>query len=121
MRHRIVSGTGLGNPDPVRLNNKGRLNKKFAEAVAEAYFDHEGFDYEVTPHSVKVGVEPSYQYEPLKIIEINKIKAKSKITQGKSFGGYGSQVVSSSRIYSEYKYRSKFIKFVDAWHGRLFK
>ena len=28
MRHRIVSGTGLGNPDKALLSNKGEINQE---------------------------------------------------------------------------------------------
>lgn len=40
MRHRIgrVSAIGLGNPDPVLLNNKGTVNAQFAEAALKKYF-----------------------------------------------------------------------------------
>lgn len=121
MRHRLVYGTGFGNPDPHILSNTGVIDKAFAEAVLKEYFEYwEWFDYDVTQDLVRVGVEPAYQYEKLRIIEINKDKAKSSIRYGKAFGPYGSGLVGRTKLYSDYKYKSKFVKFVDEWHERLF-
>jgi hypothetical protein len=122
MRHRIVSGTGFGNPEPALLTNTGNVDKEFAEAAIKAYFeDWEGFDYDVTDDVVKVGIEPAYQYDKLKILEIHRDKSKSSIRHGKAWGAYGSKLVSTVKTYGEYKRRNKFVKFVDEWHGRLFK
>jgi len=121
MRHRIVSGTGLGNPEKALLDNQGEVNREFADAAIVAYFSWwGGFDYQVGPDYVAVGIEPSYQYEKLKILHINKDKNKSFIQMGKAWGGYGSQVVKTTKFYSDYKYRGKFVKFVDQWHAVLF-
>lgn len=122
MRHRIVSGTGFGNPEPELLKNKGSLNKRFAKAALKEYFEYwDGFDYDISEDVVKIGIEPAYQYDKLRIIEINRDKAKSSIRYGKAFGPYGSRLVGRTKLYSEYKYKSKFVKFVDEWHERLFK
>lgn len=121
MRHRIVSGTGFGNPDPVILNNTGNLNKEFAQAALNAYFGKfEYFDFHIDTNEVTVGVEPAYQYENLNIISINKDKNKSYTKSGKAWGPYGSGIVSNTKTYGQYKRKCKFTKFVDQWHPILF-
>lgn len=121
MRHRMVSGTGLGNPDEVLLDNQGAIDVKFAKEALDTYFSNEeGFDFKITPNVVNVGLEPAYQYEKLKIISINKDKSKSYIQTGKAWGPYGSQIAKNTKVYADYKNKSKFIKFVDKWHSVLF-
>ena len=121
MRHRIVTGTGFGNSAPVLLDNKGTINALFALAALKEYFEHEeGFDFQINKNYVNIGREPGYQYERLKIISIHKDKDKSFIQTGKAWGPYGSQIAQSKKHYSEYKYNSKFVKFVDKWHEVLF-
>lgn len=121
MRHRLVSGTGFGNPAKVLLNNKGKINKQFAdEAIKEYFTKWDGFDYQISKECVNVGIEPGYQSDPLKIISINKDKEKSYIQTGKAWGPYGTQIAKNTKYYNEYKYDSKFIKFVDKWHEVLF-
>lgn len=39
---------------------------------------------------------------------------------GKAWGPYGSGLVIKEKYYSEYKRKSKFVKFVDKWHNVLF-
>lgn len=121
MRHRIVSGTGLGNPDPVLLNNKGVINKEFADdAIANYFQDEEGFDFKANGYSVTIGIEPTYQYDDLKIIHIHEDKSHSYIQRGKAWGPYGSQIAKNTKVYKDYKRKSKFVKFVDKWHKVLF-
>lgn len=122
MRHRIVHGTGFGNPDPEILDNHGpKPPKDLAEKVIELYFkDTEGFDYAWGKNTLRIGIEPAYQFDPLKVITIHKTKKKSTITTGHAFGCYGSGIRSKTKTYSEYKYKSKFVKFIDEAHLRLF-
>jgi len=121
MRHRIVSGTGLGNPDPVLLNNEGEINEFFAEAALKEYFyQQEGFDFQIEEDMVNIGIEPAYQGDELLIISINKNKSKSYLQRGKAWGPYGSQIAKKTKTYSEYKRKGKFVKFVDQWHEILF-
>lgn len=121
MRHRLVSGTGLGNPERAKLMNEGKLDNKFADEAMESYFkDHDGFDFQVTDEYVNVGIEPSYQDDPLLIISIDKDKNQSYIQRGKAFGGYGTRVVKTTKFYADYKLKSKFVRFIDKWHKELF-
>lgn len=117
----MVSGTGLGNPDEVLLDNKGTLDNEFAVDALLVYFDEEeGFDFQIKENSISIGIEPSYQYDRLKIIHINKNKSKSYIQYGKAWGPYGSQIGKNTRLYGEYKTKSKFVRFVDKWHAKFF-
>jgi hypothetical protein len=122
VRHRIVSGTfGIGNAEPELLNNKGEINKEFAdEAIAIYFHEEEGFDFQIGEDYVMIGIEPSYQYDELKIIKIHKDKSKSFLQRGKAWGPYGTQIAKNTNIYGEYKNKGKFVKFVDKWHATLF-
>lgn len=122
MRHSMVSGTGLGNPDPVLLDNKGgKIDSEFAKDAFKTYFqEYDGFDFHITQDSITIGMEPAYQYERLKLVSIHKDKRKSYIQQGKAWGPYGSQIAKNTKVYGNYKNKSKFVKFVDRWHEVLF-
>lgn len=121
MRHRIVTGTGFGNPDPVLLDNTGDLDTDFGTEALGAYFDYfGGFDYKVTKTGVTIGYEPAYQYERLRIIHIDKDINKSYIQNGKAWGPYGSGIAKTTKYYSEYKRKCKFKNFIDRWHSGLF-
>lgn len=111
---------GLGANAEVYLNNKGSLKEPFADAVMDFFEWTEGFDFQVDEGAVSVGREPTYQYDELKIIKISKNKEDSTFTTGKSFGAYGSQVVSRTKRLGDYKRQSKFTRFVDAWHSVLY-
>lgn len=116
-----MSGTGLGNPDKQLLTNSGKLDRHFAE-VATALFlsKFEHVDHDVTKLEVKIGHEPAYQYERLKIVSIHRNKKKSYLAEGLARGGYGSQICASKKTYAEYMYDCKFTRFVDHWHPILF-
>ena len=126
MRHRMGIGvyTGLGNPDKEILSNAGNLEgatkKMVIEAVALYFKKWEGCDYDVTEDEIKIGIEPAYQYEKLKVIAIKRNKGNSYLRTGIAFGGWGSGICSSYRFYSDYKTNGKFKKFVDRWHGKIF-
>lgn len=122
MQRRLVTN-GFGANAPVLLDNKGAItiNKEFADAALAAYFEKEkGFDVHVADDHVDIGIEPTYQHDNLKLISINKDKAKSYIRRGTSMGPYGSQILDKTKTYGEYKRKCKFTKFVDRWHEVLF-
>jgi hypothetical protein len=121
VRHRICPNNGLGNSDKPLLDNKGNIDKEYYNAVVEEYFKFWCVvDFKVTKKEMTIGIEPAYQSEKIKIISINKNKNLSYILTGYAFGSYGTQIVSKKKYYSDYKNKSKFVKFVDEWHGRLF-
>lgn len=120
MQRRLVNN-GLGANMPVLLDNKGEINKEFADAALAEYFaKEEGYDFQLSDNSITVGIEPTYQHDHLKLISINKDKLKSYIRTGTSFGPYGSVVVFNTKEYGQYKNQCKFVRFVDKWHGVLF-
>ena len=122
VRHRIVSGTGLGNPDKELLDNKGKINIAFAEDAINKYFSAwKGLDYKINKDEILVGIEPAYQYEKLLILSICANKNKSYLRRGIAWGGYGSDIASSIKFYSGYKRKCKFTNFIDKWHPILFK
>lgn len=122
MKRRLCKITGFGSNEKDILDNKGKVNKDFADDAIEQYFKHwEGFDFNVNKNRVTIGIEPTYQSDPLKIVTISKNKEESYIETGRAFGFYGTGVRSKTKVYKDYKKKSKFIKFVDKWHPILFK
>jgi len=121
MKHRIAPNTGLGSSAKVELNNQGEINQGLAKEVIEMYFSkYDGCDFEIDNDKVSLGIEPTYQYDPLKIVTITRNKNDSSLKIGRAFGPYGSKLVAKIKTYSEYKTKSKFVKFVDKWHPIIF-
>lgn len=124
MYHRMSQFTGLGNPRSAVLQNVGKLTTEMKECLTEAtelwFSKWGGVDYNVHEDGFTFGIEPSYQYDELLIIEILKDKGDSWIGRGKAWGSYGSDRVMSVKYYRDYKRNGKFKKFVDKWHGKLF-
>ena len=136
MRHRIgiAAYTGLGNPNPELIRGRSGSRKRDAlinDASKECYelffkghkqrgIDLGGVDAGVTAYSVRIGIEPTYMYWPLKILEICEDKELSNITTGYSWGAYGSGLRTTRRRYQDAKRRGKFVQFVDKWHPILF-
>lgn len=120
MRHRMTSVcTGLGNPDKELLDNSGKINKEFADAVINTYMPGESCDFKITDICVMAGIEPAYMYQRLKIVCIFKEKEYSYIQDGYAFGMYGSGIVKKIKWYKDYKRKCKFVNFVDKWHKVL--
>jgi hypothetical protein len=121
MRHRICNDNGLGSSKPNILNNNGKINKNYANDVLNTYFKNEKwFDYEINKNYIIVGIEPTYQFDRLKLICIHKNKLQSFISQGRANGPYGSNIMYKQKFYSDYKYKCKFTNFVEKWHKILF-
>ena len=136
MRHRmgIASMTGLGNPNSQiidgRLSKSKKLNKIIKKCSKDAYniffvntkidFGHCDAQINFDMSEIRIGVEPAYMYEGLKIITICKKKEVSNFMTGYAWGVYGSDISSTTMYYSEYKNKSKFVKFVDNWHDKIF-
>lgn len=85
--------------------------------------DYEGCDagLHTSGLTLIVGIEPSYAGDPIKFAAIQKRKENSYLTTGIARGSYGTEWQSNSCKYTDYKYKSKFVRFVDKWHPRLFK
>ena len=125
MRHRIgMAGcTGLGNPNPCILDNKGTLNTiqtEVADEFIKIYNEGWGCDYGIGENYFMLGIEPSYMGDDLTILLLHKNKNNSSLQTGRAFGYYGSGIRSRTKYYKEYKYNSKFKKFVDKFHSKLF-
>ena len=96
--------------------------QEFAKEVVASYFKKwDCCDFQITEGQVMVGIEPSYQGDPLKIICINREKNDSFIKTGRAFGLYGSGIRATIKQYGEYTKKCKFTKFVDKWHNKFFK
>lgn len=131
--HRMVTGTGFGNPNKALMNNERSkdesLNTTIKEMLTEAidiwFKDYEGCDFGIgvddTAVAVMFGIEPSYQYDPLKVYTVfsNSMKDKSYYLNGKAWGSYGSNVAKHTRMYKDFKKSSKFTRFVDKWSDKL--
>jgi hypothetical protein len=126
MRHRLggASHTGFGNSAPEILNNTGVFTeeiKKLADDAIDIYFkEFGGCDYEITENKIVLGIEPAYQFEELRILCLTKEKNNCYIETGHAFDSYGSGIRSRRKYYGEYKYNSKFKKFIDKWHYIIF-
>ena len=69
---------------------------------------------------VRIGIEPSYMYERLKMFVISERKELSRIETGYSWGGWGTDIRSSTQYYKDKKTNCKFVRFIDKWHPVLF-
>lgn len=134
MKRRIAGAahTGLGGNGKVYLNSQPtkdkKLNRKmreYSKAVYETFFkgtklDEEYVDADYSTGLAKAGIEPTYQFEPLKVICVNVPNKKlSYIETGRAVGPWASAVLETRKYYKDYKYASKFVRFVDAWHQEL--
>lgn len=131
MRHRMGGVTGIGNPAPEVLDGKStgsiqrdNLINQCAKDCYLTFFKGTKLDYDtcdagVTADEVRLGIEPAYKDWPVKLIVIDEEKRLSYIETGIARGWYGSEWQSTKRYYQDYKYASKFKRFVDKWHPRL--
>lgn len=124
--------TGLGNSAPEIMNGQSTGNSKLdgvinecAKDCYETFFkgtkmDYETIDAGADEYGIVFGIEPAYKDWELKIIVFMQNKSRCRYETGIARGWYGSQIQSSDRYYGDYKYSTKFTKFVDKWHSRLF-
>lgn len=132
MRRRLGGeGTGLGNPDPQVMDGRSTGDKTrdalintCAKDCYKTFFRGTKLDYAcdagANSWEVRLGIEPSYKDWPLKLIVISSEKRRSYIQTGIARGWYGSSWQATKTFYQNYKYRSKFVRFIDKWHPRLF-
>lgn len=121
--------TGLGGNAKVWMSGKPTEDKKFNKlvnrAAKECYetFSFERFGYcdaGIDGGEVRLGIEPTYMFQPLKIIAINKNKDESRYITGRAVGPWASVCQSRIKEYRDYSRNSKFVRFVDKWHPLLF-
>jgi len=124
MRHRIgiASWTGLGNPSKELMDNRGKLTPNMKKMFREAWKNfplmkkRQGCDYQIKKDEIRFGIEPAYMYNPVEMITLRKDKKYSSKLLGYSWGAYGSGIAGTTRYYKDYKYKSKFVRFIDKWH-----
>lgn len=133
MRRRIGGAyTGLGPGTPQRMDGQktksNKLNKIINAAAKEAYelffkgtkMDDGYCDAQYRDMEVTLGIEPSYMYERLKIIVIDKQKEYSYIQTGYAWGPWGTGIRSKTKYYKEMKYNSKYKNFINKWHEKIY-
>src|SRR5262249_23636472 len=131
MRHRIgdAVSTGLGNPTAELISGRSTGDEKrdaLIRLAAQDCFETFGFerygyiDAGEDGHEVCFGIEPAYQYEDLKLIVIAKERDYSRFITGRAWGPWGSEIATTIREYGDYRLRSKFVRFIDKWHPRLY-
>jgi len=130
MRHRIgiASQTGLGNPSEELLKNQwsgdvtyNKIIKTMLKEGVGLYFkDIGGCDFTIHHNRIEFGIEPTYQFDKLKIISVNKEIGLSCIQTGVAFDLWGSGICASTKWYKDYKLKSKFVRFVDKWHKIIY-
>lgn len=119
MKHRITHEHGFGANSKVWLNNQGLIHPDFGDAALD-YLGLSRVDFQVEDDKISIGIEPTYQYDRLHIITVHEDIYKSEWVRGKAWGAYGSEVVFEKKILNDYKYQSKFVRFVEKWHPVLF-
>lgn len=77
-------------------------------------------DAQLSGSEARFGVEPTYMYERLKMIVIDWEKKISYIENGYSWGGWGTGIRATRAYYKDKKTNSKFKRFVDKWHSKIF-
>lgn len=134
MRHRIgiAASTGLGNPSPELINGRGtgdimrdELIRQCSKDAYETFFkgtklDYEGVDAGVHDFEVRIGVEPAYMYESLKMIVLHENINSCRFITGYAWEPYGSGIRKNVRWYRDLRRKGKFARFVDRWQPILF-
>lgn len=126
--------TGIGNPEPELMDGQSTGNKALdrvinqcAKDCYETFFkgtemDCDGIDAGVDAYDcIRFGIEPAYFGQNLKIINFLQNKAHCTYETGHAFGYYGSGIRSKIRYYESYTRSTKFTRFIDKWHPKLFK
>ena len=106
---------------PTKNKKKNELLKKCAKDCYKTFFkstklDYKGCDIGIGYDGIRIGIEPTYMYEPLKMITINEDKGMSMYSTGYAYGAWASSINRTDRYYKNGKTKSKFIRFIDKWH-----
>lgn len=124
--------TGLGGGAPVLMDGQPTGNKErdalIKECARDAYktffkgtsLDYDYCDAQARESEVRLGIEPTYMYQHLKMIVINEDKKASEFILGYAVGAWASAIRKTKKFYLKYKRTSKFTRFVDKWHPQLF-
>lgn len=130
MRHRIIGNVkiGLGTSAPELIPNKrsgsqlrDRTIKRCSKEAFKLFFEKFGYcDAGMDGQEVRIGIEPAYEFDPLKIIILSPRIEDCALITGRAVESWAAKVISTRRNYSDYKYQSKFVRFVDKWHPQIF-
>ena len=124
--------TGIGNSEPELMDGQStgnpELDKVINECAKDCYeqffkgtrLDYEAIDAGANEYGITFGIEPAYKDWDLKVVVFMEDKSRCRYETGISRGWYGSQVCSTARYYGDYKKQSKFTRFIDKWHPKLF-
>lgn len=129
MRHRlgIAASTGLGNSDPEKLDCSWsydeHLNEVATDMMKEAvdiFFKEYGWcDFSIVENEkeyvILMGIEPSYKFDELTVIAISSRLGNSFKETGIAWGFYGTRIASRVKLFSDYKYKTKFTEFARKW------
>lgn len=131
MKHRFAGAefTGFGGNAPTLISGKNTskdIPDELLNEIAKDCYDtfsfktygycEAGFD----GNEARFGIEPTYQFEDLKLIIICKNKEESRYITGRAVGAWASAIQQKTKEYGNYKKTSKFTRFVDKWYPRLF-
>lgn len=130
MKHRgLAVHTGLGDSPEVLISGKntGKVKDSLLNEIAKDCYETFNFEKKFgyceagfDGIEARFGAEPSYEFEELKLIIIAKNKNGSSYITGQAVGPWASRIRSKQKFYSDYQKKSKFVRFVDKWHGKLF-
>lgn len=134
MRHRMgcAAATGLGRKsgtDFCLWNNKEEVKSKaqydllyrMANDFGKQFLDSKYCpDFGIKKNWITIGVEPSYQWDYLRVIhfapdDIN----KCLIEYGTAFGPYGTKVAFKQKFFSDYKRKNKYTRFINKWFKKV--
>lgn len=95
--------------------------KSFASWYKEGDEKYASADFGYDPRGYFIiGWEPSYQYEPLNLINIDLLNKNNTFRiSGTSFGPYGTKVASKMKYFRDYKIQNKYTRFIDKYFDRL--
>ena len=124
--------TGIGNSEPELMDGQSTGDSKLDAVINdcskdcyETFFkgtemDYNGVDAGADVYGIRIGIEPAYFGDNLRLITFLQNKDRCSYETGHAFGYYGSGIRSKVRRYQDYKYNGKFKRFVDKWHPLLF-
>jgi len=121
--------TGLGGTSAPEVIPSARSGSKERDALIREcskdafvlFFESFGYcDAGVDGNEIRIGIEPAYQFEPLKVIVLTPDINECAFITGRAVGLWASAVISKIKMFCDYKNKSKFVRFIEKWHPILF-
>lgn len=125
----MVNETHLGGNSkppliPNRSSGDAARDRLINECSKEAYglfFERFGYcDAGIDGDEVRIGIEPAYEFEPLKLLILCPDISECRFVTGRAVESWAARILSTSRSYGDYQRASKFTRFVSKWHPILF-